>query len=244
MRHQPWLAKKEFLQDRIYLCCVDRRQSKAREVGNVAQYAGDDMAENDLFRKVEPVSCEVDTREYNLAISLVPARTHLSHDVSSWDRARIPAAEWDHAERAPVVAAVLDLDIRAGAPGPGRGSGRGAGSFCREARPGIAARLFRIGNDAVNLRHGAESLGIDLGSAPGSEDPGPWPIALRPPDRLAGLPDRLPGDSATVHDNRIGNPCSHGFLQYALRLVSIQPAAEGDNLNSRIRRMWVIHLGR
>ena len=58
------------------------------------------------------------------------------------------------------------------------------------------------------------------------------PLAAKPADGLARLPHRFAGDRAGVDDHGIGNAGGVGLAADHLRLVGVEPAAEGDDIDA------------
>ena len=154
-----------------------------------------------------------------------------------------------------MVAAVLNLDIGAGAPVEPLDQMRGRlldrhdvvdddlllaahaevvrpRELRRRRGPCLCTDLAVIADDAIDLGHGGEALGIGLGGASGDDDARMRPLALRPPDRLAGLTLRLGGDRTGVDDDDVGEACRVGMPANHLRLVGVEPATEGEDVDA------------
>src|SRR5262249_29151111 len=145
------------------------------------------------------------------------------------------------AEGAAVVAAVLHLHEGAHPPldavdGTGRGVVRGHDIADRHPAGAIDAvilrrELFAIAEDAIDLAHGLEGLRLGLRGAAGDDDGYVGPVARKASDRLAGLADRLAGHRAGVDDHRVAQAGRRRLAPHDFRLVGIEPAAEGDDLD-------------
>ena len=69
-----------------------------------------------------------------------------------------------------------------------------------------ASHLLRIADDAIDLGHGGETLGLDLGGAARDDQARFGALAPQLADGLGGLSHRLGGDGAGVDDHRVLEP--------------------------------------
>ena len=93
---------------------IDRRQTQSRQLGDVAENGVDQPAEARLPGQVGPIRRDVDAGQHDLGVTRFDQRPHLIDEDAHRHGAGIAAPERDDAERAAVVAAVLDLDEGAG----------------------------------------------------------------------------------------------------------------------------------
>src|SRR5215831_6844666 len=101
--------------------------------------------------------------------------------------------------------------------------------------PGLRADLLLVAQHQCDLRHVREGFGFGLRRAARDHDGRAGMLALELADRLARLPHRLRRDRAGIDDDHIGKP---GCLRLAadhLRLIGVEPAAEGDDIDAH----WV-----
>ena len=154
------------------------------------------------------------------------------------DAAVGPAGERNDAERAAVVAALLNLQEGAGPvfkPGEERGRHLAGRHDVRHdhgfgARQMAGTELLRIANDPVDLGHGRERGGVQLRRAAGHDEPRRGPFAPQPANGLPRLTDGLRGDRAGVHDHRVVQPGGGRRRPHRLRFEGVQPAAQGDDV--------------
>src|SRR5262249_61996190 len=101
--------------------------------------------------------------------------------------------------------------------------------------PGLRADLLLVAQHQCDLRHVREGFGLGLRRAARAHAGRGGMLALDLADRLARLPHRLRRDRAGIDDDHIGKP---GCLRLAadhLRLIGVEPAAEGDDIDAH----WV-----
>ncbi len=107
------------------------------------------------------------------------------------------------------------------------------GIECRSGgAPRLAAHLIVIADDAIDLGHFSEHLGLGLRRAAGDDDPRAGPRALDPADRLPRLGDGLVGDRAAVDDDGVGKAGALRLAGDHLGFERVEPAAEGHDLDA------------
>jgi hypothetical protein len=149
-----------------------------------------------------------------------------------------------------MVAAVLDLHVGTGAIAEALDQMAGGhldrhdvvdqdtlGRFAAQALEGPALGLFLIADDVIDLVHGSEAGRIDLRRAARHHDLGLGALAARLPDRLPRLAHGLCRDRAGVDDHRVVEARGVDMLSHHLRLIGVEPAAEGDDLDIRHSRL-------
>ena len=163
---------------------------------------------------------------------MLDERAHLLDHGAHRHRARVAAPERDDAERAAVVAAVLHLHEGArpaAQPVDQVKGGLAHGhdvvdadllAAIRAPRAAVqvsALRLLVVADDERHLRHGRETLRLDLRRAAGDDDAGIRPVAGDPADRLPGLPRRLGRHRAGVDDDEAAVAGGLGVALHRLR---------------------------
>ena len=78
--------------------------------------------------------------------------------------------------------------------------------------PAIGLQLFQIANDLIDFRHPCPRCGVNLRGTARYNNARIGPLALRPADRLAGLPLGLCRYSTGIHDDNVFEPARCGML--------------------------------
>ncbi len=187
------------------------------------------------------VASDVDPRENHLSAPRRDQRGDAAHDVRGSDAGRIPTRVRHDAVGAPVVAAVLDLDVDP------RAERRWCGRSRRSTSDPQQSVGHRVQNHAldpvlVRLHHDGSAEGLDTariqrGQAAGHHDERLVRGAERMPDRLSDLRVRLGGHGAGVdhHDVGVGlvradlHPRRDEALGDRLALRAVHLAAERAN---------------
>ena len=147
-----------------------------------------------------------------------------------------------------MIAALLDLEEGAGAAFDGldRGAPRSRVTVMMSAtsirgrspaarRVKVSRReLLLIAQHLVDLGHGGEAGGIDLGGAAGDDDARLGMLAPRLADRLARLALASAVTAQVLIDHGVGEPGRGGMAAHDLGLEGVEPAAEGDDLDHGI----------
>ncbi len=106
----------------------------------------------------------------------------------------------------------------------------------RQRAIGMRRELFLIAEHEVDLVHGDEIVRLGLRGAAGHDDARIGVFAPRLADRLLCLAHRLAGDGAGVEDDRAilerAETGALGLAAHHFRLIGIEPATEGDDLDS------------
>src|SRR5262249_34588636 len=184
-------------------------------------------------------------------------RDHLAHG----NRARIPAAERNDAEGAAVIAAVLHLHE---CPRPPVDAVDEVERRLRHAhdvvdddlvlgseveplrqrnarrRPGLAVELLSIAEHAVDFLHGGEGRRLGLGRTAGDDDAGIGPLTPEAADGLARLAHSFGGHRTGIDHDRIVEPGRGRLAADHFRLVGIEPAAEGDDVDVHRRPLAAV----
>src|SRR6185369_5967016 len=111
------------------------------------------------------------------------------------------------------------------------------GPFGAQALEGPTLDLFLIADDVIDLVHGSEARWIDLRRTACHHDLGIGTLAPRLHDRLPRLAHGLRRHRAGIDDHRVVEARGVGVLSHDLRLIGIEPAAEGDELDIRHWRL-------
>ena len=104
--------------------------------------------------------------------------------------------------------------------------------------PGPGVEFFLVADDAVDLGHCSETLGLCLRRATGDDDALMRPLALQAADRLPCLPHSFRGYGAGIDDDRVADAARNGLAQDDLRLVGVEPAAECDDVDAHDTPPW------
>ena len=214
-------------------------------------------AELGRARKIPAIAGEIDAGENDLAIAARAQPAHLRDRLAHRHRARIAAAIRDDAEGAAVVAAILHLHEGTRAPLEAVDEMRGRlphrhdvvdcdlflggeAEGCSRQNiamllPGLRADLLLVAQHQCDLRHVGEGFGFGLRRAARDHDGRVGMLALELADRLARLPHRLRRDRARIDDDHIGKPGRLRLAADHLRLIGVEPAAEGDDIDAH----WV-----
>ena len=199
-----------------------------------------------LPRQVRAIGRHVDAGEHDFVMAALDQSSHLRHHVAHRHGPRGAATERNDAERAAVVAAVLDLDIRPRAahqpvdevPGGLRHAHdvvdahpfefvRAEPLLKRPVRRRV--QLFRIADDVVDLRHPGEGLGLDLRRAPRHDDARAGIVAPHPADCLPRLAHGLRRHRAGIDHDRVLETGRVEVLTHDLRFIGVEPAPERDH---------------
>ncbi len=113
MRHQPRLVGQSAHQIGVGFGLIDRRQAQARQLRDVLQDLSDEFAERRRAGEIGAVAGDVDAGQNDFAGAGFDEAADLVDDFACRDGSRRTAAVRDDAERAAVIAAVLDLHIGA-----------------------------------------------------------------------------------------------------------------------------------
>src|SRR5262245_61189313 len=139
-----------------------------------------------------------------------------------------------------MIATVLHLNERAGAPLDAVNSVRPHCLHRHDVghvdllarRPAFGVELFFVADDAVDFRHRRENLCFGLRSTASDNDTGIRSLALETAYGLPGLTHRFRGHRAGIHHNRAVNAGSGCGPSNDFRLVGVQSAAEGDDVDA------------
>src|SRR5262249_32858368 len=101
--------------------------------------------------------------------------------------------------------------------------------------PGLGAHLLLVAQHQCDLRHVREGFGFGLRRAARDHDERIGMLALELADRLARLPHRLRRHRAGIDDDGIGEPSRLRLAADHLRLIGVEPTAEGDDVDAH----WV-----
>jgi hypothetical protein len=101
--------------------------------------------------------------------------------------------------------------------------------------PGLRADLLLVAQHQCDLRHVREGFGFGLRRAARDHDGRIGMLALELADGLARLPHRLRRHRAGIDDDGIGEPSRLRLAADHLRLIGVEPAAEGDDIDAH----WV-----
>src|SRR5229473_2680436 len=214
-------------------------------------------AELGCARELPAVAGEIDAGENDLAIAARAQPAHLRDRLAHGYRARIAATKGNDAKGAAVVAAILHLhegaraaleavdEIRGRLPhrhdvidgdlflgGDAEGCSR---QNIAMLSPGLRADLLLVAQHQCDFRHVGEGFGFGLRRAARDHDGRVGILALELADRLARLPHRLRRHRAGIDDDRIGEPGRLRLAADHLRLIGVEPAAEGDDIDAH----WV-----
>ena len=172
MRHQPLVGGERVEQVGVGLDGIDRGQSQPLELRHLAKKSFHQQAE------ARRVAGDVDAGQHDLAMAALDQEARLRDHIGNRHRSRIAAAERDDAEGAAVVAAILDLQERAGVAGDilepmkrglaGRHDVADRDFFRR--RPMRGGQLLFVAEHAIDLGHRGEHAGIGLCGAAGHHD--------------------------------------------------------------------------
>ena len=228
MRHQPLLIRDHVEQIAIDLDLIDRRNPQALQIRHMPQDLLRQQAEFRRARQIRAIARQIDTGQHDLGMAALDQRADLGHHRAHRHRPRIAAAIGNNAEGTAVIAAVLhlhehprqaalkalqqmrrhlldrhdvgDRDLFA------LPDAEAAGGIERRARgaPGFTAHLVVIADDAIDLGHASEHLGLGLRRAAGNDDSRQRPFALQPADRLPRLRYGFVGDRAAIDDDGFG----------------------------------------
>ena len=114
MRHQAWILGQNLHEFPVDLHRVDRRHAKPVDFGDQFEYPGHQVSQFRILGQIIAPASNVDTGQNDLAISFCGQRFDLSDDGVCGDGSGIAAPVWNDAERASMVASVLNLDICSG----------------------------------------------------------------------------------------------------------------------------------
>src|SRR3984893_2913663 len=214
-------------------------------------------AELGRAREIPAVAGEIDAGENDFAIAARAQPAHLRDRLAHGHRARIAAAVGNDAKGAAVVAAILHLheSARAALEAVDEMRGRlphghdvidsdlflgGDAEGCPRQDiamlpPRLHADLLLVAQHQCDLRHVREGFGFGLRRAARDHDGRVGMLALELADRLARLPHRLRRHRAGIDDDRIGEPGRLRLAADHLRLIGVEPAAEGDDVDAH----WV-----
>ncbi len=240
MRHQPRLLGDGAHQLGIGLDGIDGGEPEPRHFRHQLQQLAHQRAQRRCARQVGAVGGEVDAGEHDLGKALRRQPSRLRDHRAEADAARVPAAIRDDAEGAAVVAAVLHLKEGAAAAVEAvdhlrRGLLHGhdvvdahALGIVEEAR---GLELLGIAQHRVDLFHRRIGRGLGLRRAAGDDDARARPLAPRAADRLARLAHGFRRHRAGVEDHRVFEAGFGRARLHAFRLIGVQTAAEGDDLD-------------
>ena len=207
---------------------IDRGNPQPLQLRHVPQDLLDQLPELRRARQIGAIAGDIDAGQHDLGMAALDQRADLFDHGAHRHRARIAAAIGDDAEGAAMIAAVLHLHEDARQAGleafeqmrrhllDRHDVGRPRSSRCRRCRsrraierrarvpPRLAAHLVVIADDAIDLGHVGEHLGLGLRRAAGDDDPRSGPFALDPADRLPRLRHRFVGHRAAVDHDGIG----------------------------------------
>ncbi len=242
MRHQARFGGDRLDQDGVGLDAVDRRNPQTRHRGQ-PQDAAHQVAQARPARQVGAPAGQVDAGQHHLVEPPVHQPRDLVHHHAGGDRPRIAPAIGNDAERAAVVAAVLDLNIGAMPAEPVDQVPRGfahrqdvvdlhplghADQVGHGQRgPGRGLHLLVVADDARHLGHGDKGLGFGLRGAAGDDDRGPGIFARQAADVLLCLAHRLAGHGAGVHHHCARQARGGSKRLHRLGLIGVQAAAQG-----------------
>src|SRR6266478_2729603 len=257
MRHQPRVAGERIEEVAVGLDRIDRRESQPREFRRMFQNLLHQRAELGRARAIPAVAGEIDAGENDLAIAARAQPAHLRDRLAHGYRARIAATKGNDAKGAAVVAAILHLHegARAALEAVDEMRGRlphrhdvidrdlflgGEAEGCSRQNiamlaPGLRADLLLVTQHQCDLRHVREGFGFRLRRAARDHDGRIGMLALELADGLARLPHRLRRHRAGIDDDGIGEPGRLRLAADHLRLIGIEPAAEGDDVDAH----WV-----
>ncbi len=110
---------------------------------------------------------------------------------------------------------------------------------------GLDLHLFRIADDACNLRHGGEHVRVDLRGATGHDDRNVRLLATGPADGLAGLSYSFIGDGAGIHNDRIRQTSLGGIGPHDLAFIAVQSASQCQDvdMSAIVRLVWLVGHG-
>src|SRR5215472_13982553 len=257
MRHQPRVAGERIEEVADGLDRVDRRESQPRELRHVFQNLLHQCAELGRAREIPAIAGEIDAGENDLAIAARAEPAHLRDRLAHGYRARIAAAIGNDAKGAAVVAAILHLHEGARAALEAVDEMRGRLPHCHDVinrdlflggdaegcsrqniamlSPGLRADLLLVTQHQCDFRHVGEGFGFGLRRAARDHDGRVGMLALELADGLARLPHRLRRHRASIDDDGTGEPGPLRLAADHLRLISVEPAAEGDDVDAH----WV-----
>src|SRR5262245_19585269 len=254
MRHQPRVAGERVEEVAVCLDRIDRRESQPRELRHMLQNLLHQRAELGRARKIPAIAREIDAGENDLAIAARAEPAHLHNHLAHGHRARIAATIRNDAEGAAVIAAVLHLHEGARAALEAVDEMRGrlrhrqhvvdrdffrggeAEGWSRQnvamPAPSLRAHLLLVAQHQCDLGHVREDFGFGLRCAACDHDGRIGMLALELADRLARLPHRLRRHRAGIDDDGIGEPGRLRLAADHLRLIGVEPAAEGDDVDA------------
>ena len=249
MRHEARLVGDEVAEIAIDRRRIERGEPQATQLRHRIEQAAQQPAEARPIRQIVAVRGEIHAGDDEFHIAAGDQRPGLRHDRRQQHAAAWAAAERDHAEGAPVIAALLNLKDGPRAPlqtchRAGRDARRchdvadqqpRRGVVGRQRPPRLGPKLFGITDDVVDFRHGGVGAAGDLRAAAGDDDPCGGTVTADAPDRLPRLPFGLGGHGATVHDHGVGHRSRGRMTLDHRRFEGVQPATERDHLNPGVR---------
>ena len=217
VRHEAGFFGESDQQVPIHVARIDGAEAQAPQLGHLGQNAAHQAAQGRPVGQVGAVRRNIDPGQHHLGVAVAGQAAHLFDDGAGGQAAARPTGEGDDAKGAAVIAPLLHLGESTGpalqsangeTPLPGFVTVHDIGDaepFRALAYRAPSRRLhfFGIAQHLVDLGHGGEGLGIDLGGAAGDDDAGSRMAPPQAADGLARLAAGFGGNRAGVDDEGI-----------------------------------------